>query len=81
MRAGRLIRHAAVSSTRSWPNRLPAMDGEEEIAWEAVSTDRLVTDPRYWALTPAPPGMASPGSEGLCHDPSEQAHLITPVFD
>ena len=28
------------------------MDGEGEIAWEAVSTDRLATDPRYWALYP-----------------------------
>jgi hypothetical protein len=48
------------------------MDGEGEIAWEAVSTDRLATDPRYWALTPVPPGMASPGSGGLCHDRSEK---------
>jgi hypothetical protein len=57
------------------------MDGEGEIAWEAVSTDRLATDPRCWALTLAPPGMASPGSGGLCHDRSEKAHLITPGFD
>ena len=52
MRAGRLIRRGAGSFDRSCPIALPAMDGEGEIAWEAVSTDRLATDPRYCGADP-----------------------------
>ena len=65
----------------------PATVGEtgassESVAWESVSTDDLVADPRYWELTP---GAAWHGfthiAPGYAMTDPNKLTLLTPGFD